>query len=43
MVDTPIVEKSKPKLNTWVESIIEWVLGLVDELVIGVKQVNLDV
>jgi hypothetical protein len=23
MVDTPIVEKSKPKLNTWVESIIE--------------------
>ncbi len=43
LVDAPIVEKSKPKLNPLVEFITEHVVRLVDELVISVKQVNLDV
>jgi hypothetical protein len=43
LVDTPIAKKSKPKLNPLVESITERVARLVDELVISVKQVNLDV
>jgi hypothetical protein len=43
LMDTPIVEKSKPKHNPLVKSITKRVVGLVDELVKGVKQVNLDV
>jgi hypothetical protein len=40
LVDTLVVEKSKPKLNPSVESIIEYILV---DLVIGVKQIDLDV
>jgi hypothetical protein len=43
LVDTLVVEKSKPKLNPLFESIIEHVVGLVDELVVGVKKVDFDV
>jgi hypothetical protein len=43
LVDTLVAKKWKPKLNPLVESIIECVVGLIDELIIGVKQVDLDV